>query len=95
MHKTGLILAAAGLAGLSMTTQAQQGERFIILASTTSTENSGLFDAILPPFTAATDIECASWPWGPVKPSRSPGVAAPTACTTYRCGRLKCRPTHI
>ncbi|MBS9402279.1 substrate-binding domain-containing protein [Halomonas sp. TRM85114] len=57
MHKTGLILAAAGLAGLSMATQAQEGERFIILASTTSTENSGLFDAILPPFTEATDIE--------------------------------------
>ncbi|SFU73440.1 tungstate transport system substrate-binding protein [Halomonas korlensis] len=57
MHKTGLILAASGLAGLSMTTQATEGEDFIILASTTSTENSGLFDAILPRFTAATGIE--------------------------------------
>ncbi|WP_425431994.1 substrate-binding domain-containing protein [Halomonas korlensis] len=40
-----------------MTTQATEGEDFIILASTTSTENSGLFDAILPRFTAATGIE--------------------------------------
>ena len=31
-------------------------ERFITLASTTSTENSGLFDAILPQFTIATGI---------------------------------------
>ena len=36
---------------------AAAGERFIILQSTTSTQNSGLFDAILPGFTAATGIE--------------------------------------
>ncbi len=35
---------------------AAAGERFIILQSTTSTQNSGLFDAILPRFTAATGI---------------------------------------
>ncbi len=33
------------------------GERFIILQSTTSTQNSGLFDHILPRFRAATGIE--------------------------------------
>jgi tungstate transport system substrate-binding protein len=32
-------------------------ERFVILASTTSTQNSGLFDAILPQFTEQTGIE--------------------------------------
>ena len=32
-------------------------ERFIILQSTTSTQNSGLFDAILPRFQAKTGIE--------------------------------------
>ena len=32
-------------------------ERFITVASTTSTQNSGLFDAILPVFTARTGIE--------------------------------------
>ncbi len=35
---------------------ASAAERFITLASTTSTENSGLFGAILPKFTAATGI---------------------------------------
>ena len=33
------------------------GERFIILQSTTSTQNSGLFDHILPQFTEKTGIE--------------------------------------
>ena len=32
-------------------------ERFIALASTTSTQASGLFDYLLPQFTAKTDIE--------------------------------------
>ena len=36
---------------------AQAGERFITLASTTSTENSGLFAHLLPVFTAETGIE--------------------------------------
>ena len=32
-------------------------DQFITLASTTSTQNSGLYDQILPKFTAATDID--------------------------------------
>ena len=36
--------------------EAQSREKELILASTTSTENSGLFDHILPRFTAATGI---------------------------------------
>jgi tungstate transport system substrate-binding protein len=44
-----LVLALAG--------PAQAGERFITLASTTSTANSGLFDHLLPQFTAATGIQ--------------------------------------
>ena len=55
MHKAGLTLVAACLMGLSLTAGAQDA-RHIILASTTSTENSGLFGAIIPPFTAATGI---------------------------------------
>ena len=35
----------------------QAQERFITVASTTSTENSGLYDFLLPKFTAATGIE--------------------------------------
>lgn len=56
MQKAGLPLAALGLMGLSLSATAQGGERFITLTSTTSTENSGLFDAILPQFTETTDI---------------------------------------
>lgn len=49
-------LAAAGvLALLAGTAQAQ--DDFIIVQSTTSTENSGLFGAIVPKFTEATGIE--------------------------------------
>jgi tungstate transport system substrate-binding protein len=44
-----LVMVAAGLA--------QSAERFIVLQSTTSTENSGLFDHLLPIFTAKTGIE--------------------------------------
>jgi tungstate transport system substrate-binding protein len=36
---------------------AQAGDRFITLASTTSTQNSGLYDYLLPIFTAKTGIE--------------------------------------
>ena len=38
-------------------TQAENGSRFLVLASTTSTENSGLFDYLLPRFTDATGIQ--------------------------------------
>ena len=50
---TGLL--AIGLT-LGLATAAAQAES-IILASTTSTENSGLFASILPTFTEATGIE--------------------------------------
>jgi tungstate transport system substrate-binding protein len=43
------VMVAAGLA--------QSAERFIVLQSTTSTENSGLFAYLLPIFTAKTGIE--------------------------------------
>ncbi len=57
MNKTRLTLTALGLLGLSLAAQAQDGERYITLASTTSTENSGLFDAIIPQFTDKSGIE--------------------------------------
>ncbi|MFZ1414357.1 MAG: substrate-binding domain-containing protein [Defluviicoccus sp.] len=44
----------AALVGMS---PAQAEERFVTVASTTSTQNSGLFDKILPAFTAASGIE--------------------------------------
>jgi tungstate transport system substrate-binding protein len=50
MRKAASTLAIIALTGLSSGTIAQKDERFIILASTTSTENSGLFDAIIPRF---------------------------------------------
>lgn len=57
MNKTGLTLAIISLTGLSFGAIAQDDERYITLASTTSTENSGLFDAILPQFSEESGIE--------------------------------------
>ncbi len=57
MYPTGVTLTAIGLMGLSLTAMAQEQAGHITLASTTSTENSGLFDAIIPRFTEATGIE--------------------------------------
>ncbi|MGM0521650.1 MAG: substrate-binding domain-containing protein, partial [Pseudomonadota bacterium] len=54
--KTTLTIALVGVMSAGWAVQAQ-AEEYITLASTTSTENSGLFDAILPPFEEATDIE--------------------------------------
>ncbi|MEQ6889406.1 substrate-binding domain-containing protein [Halomonas sp. CS7] len=53
----GLTLVALGLMGLSLNASAQDDDRHITLASTTSTQNSGLFDAIIPQFSEASDIE--------------------------------------
>jgi tungstate transport system substrate-binding protein len=49
-----LLLALSLLAGGGLEVRAE--ERFIIVASTTSTENSGLFAHLLPRFTAASGI---------------------------------------
>ena len=55
MKKTlNLVLAAVTTMGLTFSAHA---EDYITLASTTSTENSGLFDSILPKFEDATGIE--------------------------------------
>jgi tungstate transport system substrate-binding protein len=45
------------LAALALAAPAKAAERFITLASTTSTEQSGLFGHLLPNFTARTGIE--------------------------------------
>ena len=45
-----VLLAAASLASLPALAQ----EKFIVMASTTSTEQSGLFPHLLPAFTKAT-----------------------------------------
>ncbi|QFU01999.1 PBP superfamily domain protein [Halomonas sp. THAF5a] len=57
LPRPGLTLVALGLMGASLGASAQDDGRYITLASTTSTQNSGLFDAILPQFSAASDIE--------------------------------------
>ena len=49
-------LALAGLLAASLQWPAVGAEQFITVASTTSTRNSGLFDAILPRFTKRTGI---------------------------------------
>jgi len=53
-RQLGLALAAA-LAALSLPSQAQ--DKFIVMASTTSTEQSGLFGHLLPAFKQASGIE--------------------------------------
>ena len=50
-------VAIAATAVAAMLGAAQAGDRHIVVASTTSTENSGLFSHILPMFEAATGIE--------------------------------------
>ncbi|HBS81787.1 substrate-binding domain-containing protein [Halomonas sp. 3D7M] len=50
-------LLTSGLVGLSWSASLLANDDFITLASTTSTENSGLFDAIIPTFTDTTGID--------------------------------------
>ncbi|HEX6142260.1 MAG TPA: substrate-binding domain-containing protein [Geminicoccaceae bacterium] len=59
MHRRRLLILAAssGIAAGAAAPLHAQDDRFIIVQSTTSTQNSGLFDAILPTFEAATGIE--------------------------------------
>ena len=50
-------LAAGALVAFGLTRPVPAEDKFIIVQSTTSTQNSGLFDRILPIFTAKTGIE--------------------------------------
>jgi tungstate transport system substrate-binding protein len=52
-----LSLAATGLIAFGLAGTAQAEDDFIIVQSTTSTQNSGLFDYMLPKFTEKTGIE--------------------------------------
>ena len=52
-----LLALAGALAGTLLATMAQAQDKFIVLASTTSTEQSGLFKHLLPQFTKATGTE--------------------------------------
>ncbi|MBT6095108.1 MAG: extracellular solute-binding protein [Rhodospirillaceae bacterium] len=51
------ICVAAALASTTAQTPAQAAERFITVASTTSTRNSGLYESILPAFAKASGID--------------------------------------
>ena len=57
MNRFGKFLAVAALAFTAAIGSAQAQDRFITVASTTSTENSGLFKHILPIFKAKTGID--------------------------------------
>ncbi|MEP1596599.1 MAG: hypothetical protein ABJK20_18615, partial [Halieaceae bacterium] len=54
--KKALILVLASVTGMSVALGAYADD-YITLASTTSTQNSGLFDAILPQFEEAAGID--------------------------------------
>lgn len=56
MHKTTALITAGAL-GLTFSSPLMAADDNITLASTTSTENSGLFDTIIPTFTEETGIE--------------------------------------
>src|SRR4028119_1253660 len=51
------VITALGLLLLALATSPAQAQRAITVASTTSTEQSGLFKHILPKFTGSTGIE--------------------------------------
>ena len=75
----------ASLAGQSPA-NSQGPDKFIIVQSTTSTENSGLFKHILPMFTEKTGIEVRVVAVAPARPSRTRSTAMATwcSCTTSR-----------
>ncbi|WP_404342280.1 substrate-binding domain-containing protein [Vreelandella venusta] len=54
---TTLVTASVCTTALTFSASLLADDNFITLASTTSTENSGLFDAIIPTFTEATGID--------------------------------------
>ena len=57
IRRTFLGLAAASFLAFGLGAQAVAGDKFIIVQSTTSTQNSGFFDHILPMFRDRTGIE--------------------------------------
>ncbi|HXG79615.1 MAG TPA: substrate-binding domain-containing protein, partial [Methyloceanibacter sp.] len=57
LNRRVLLALVWGLCLLALPAQLWAGERFIIVQSTTSTQNSGLFEHILPLFTKKTGIE--------------------------------------
>ena len=57
MRKVPMWLLSAAIIAASLTPAAGAAERFITVASTTSTKNSGLFDHILPLFEKKTGIQ--------------------------------------
>jgi tungstate transport system substrate-binding protein len=56
-RRTFLYLAIAVITALGLTVGASAQDKFIVVQSTTSTQNSGLFDYLLPIFTDKTGIE--------------------------------------
>ena len=56
LRRTFITAAASALVAIGMLYPAQAEDRFITVASTTSTQDSGLFNVLLPAFTAKTGI---------------------------------------
>ena len=56
VHRRGLIVLAAGVLALTQASAPAQ-EKFIVVASTTSTEQSGLFGHLLPAFEKKADVK--------------------------------------
>ncbi len=79
MNKT-TALITAGTLGLTFSATLMAADDYITLASTTSTENSGLFDAIIPHSAKRPGLMCTWSPWAPARRSKLAAVAMRIAC---------------
>ena len=80
-----LLAAVLCLAALASSAQ----EKFITVASTTSTEQSGLFGYLLPISSSRLASRFASWHWVPVRRSTSADAATPTSSSHARAAEEK------
>ena len=80
MKRLGLTLMSAALLALPLQ-ESTAAERFITVQSTTSTQNSGLFESILPQFTTQSGIEVRVVAVGTGQAIRTLPTATATCCS--------------
>jgi hypothetical protein len=82
-----LLIAVA--AGVVFAATAVAQDKSILVASTTSTQDSGLFGHLLPLFKSKTGIDVRSSRKAPARRSIPAAVAMPTSCSYTRGPRRK------
>ena len=91
-----MIRIFALLVSALIVTTAQADERFIVLSSTTSTQDSGLFEHILPIFRSATGLGVHVVAVGTARRLRSARAATPMRCwSTIASARTSSSPTAL